>query len=275
MVISCLLVMIIIISFCKIKLNPLNLASKNYLVHSSNLDKIIIKKNHNKKIQVGSIIKILTVITALDNIEENKIDDKIIVNSKMLANIDILASVVGFEENIIVSVREILYSIIMSSGADATSAISFYLFGSEKLMLEAINRKSFELGMYNTIIKNVNGLDSKGQHTTLSDILLLISHSIKNEVFMNLFSMSHYKFKHWNKEIENKTLVIDKDIGVNYLRGAKSGYTYKANRCLASVSFNKGDKFIVITTGAKDKPNMKSIAYNDTIKILDYIFSYH
>lgn len=250
-----------------------NISSKCYLGYSTINDKIIIKKNINKNIQVGSLFKILSIITILDYIENERLNELITVKDYMLETIDKDAFVIGLKDGLLISIKELLYAAVLESSADALLVLAFYLFGSEKIMKSEMNKKANIIGLNNTRVMNINGLDARRQRTTLSDILKLMRYSLSNPVFEDIFTTEKYSFKYWENTIYNKFLIFDHLVGNDYLDGVKTGYTLKANRCMASISKSDDDMFITITAGAKSISLSKDIAYYDTIRIYDYLYS--
>ena len=79
------------------KINDLNLVSENYILYSVDFDEVIAEKNSDIKIKPASILKILTTITALEELENNELNKFIEVDPKVLATVSPIASIAGFK----------------------------------------------------------------------------------------------------------------------------------------------------------------------------------
>ena len=258
------------------EIKKLNLVSENYLLYSVDNDEIIVEKNSNIKLKPASILKILTTITALEELEADELNKYIIVKPEVLATVHYDASIAGFQPYQRVTIKEILYGIILPSGADATALISDYLAGSEKEFVHLMNKKAQEIGMINTTVVNASGLDEPNQNTTLNDLLILLKYALENETFQELYGTKTYQLSNYPEVVfENHILVQAKEIfNFNYFEGAKSGFTDLARRSLSSIASDKDTTYIFISTQANPEISnyVLNQALNDAVKVYSYIF---
>lgn len=254
-------------------ISTLNLSSKNYILYDVNNEIIINEKNSKIRLSTASINKVLTTITALDLLKDENLDKEITVYPESLHYLDREASKAGLEANQIVTLREVLYAIMLPSGADATALMSLYLFNTQDGLVDAMNEKAKEIGMIETNIENTAGLDDPNQYTTLEDLLTLLRYALQNEDFKDIYSKDTYTFKHGDLTIENPILMMAQQQSPNYMLGAKSGYTLNAQRSLSSVASNGVDTYIFISTQAKGGQYEGNMAFADAQAVYEKLFT--
>ena len=81
------------------------------------------------------------------------------------------------------TLQELLYGLMLSSGNDAAVALAIYCGGTVEGFVERMNDKARVLGLNNTHFENPNGLDSPGHYSTARDLAKLASYAMENPVF--------------------------------------------------------------------------------------------
>ncbi len=254
------------------ELETLNLSSQNYILYSVDSETVVANKNESKHLAAASINKVLTTLTALELLEGKDLDDRITISQSILNSVDIEASVAGFKAGQTVTLRDILYGIILPSGADATAIMSEYLTGSVTGLVDEMNKLAQKIGMQDTHIMNTSGLDDPNQHTTLNDLLKLILYALENEDFKEIYGTEKYRINAYDLEFENQILADANKKGFYFLEGAKSGFTDDANRALSSVASHDNLEFIFISTQAEGDFYINNEAFNDAMKVYSYLF---
>lgn len=140
--------------------------SSRYVVLMERFDqKIIASKRAEKKMYPASMTKIMTTLVALEQItdEEKTVEmpNEIVAAAKNQG-----ASTAGFSGGDTVTIRDLLYGIMLPSGAECCYRIGKYLDGSEQKFVEQMNRKAEELGMKHTHFSNMTGLHAEDHYTT-------------------------------------------------------------------------------------------------------------
>lgn len=254
-------------------LESLNLSSQNYILYSIDNDEVIAKRNSDVRLSAASINKVLTTITALDLLKDEDLDKEITVYPESLHYLEREASKAGLEAHQVISLREVLYAIMLPSGADATALMSLYLFNSQDGLVDAMNEKAKAIGMNNTNIENTAGLDDPNQYTTLEDLLSLLKYSLQNEDFKDIYTKANYSFKHGELYIENPILTMANQKSNNYIIGAKSGYTLDAKRSLSSLGSNGSESYIFISTQAEGGSYEDNLAFDDANRVYESLFN--
>lgn len=267
-----LVTLIFVLSFVNVKAYEIPFEVEADYIYMMNIDskEVIYEKNAYEKMYPASMTKIMTAIVALENIED--LDEKVIITSQMMAGLyEANASMAGFGSGDVVTYRDLLYGVMLPSGAECTQALAYSIFGNVETFVAKMNEKAQELKMNNTHFMNTTGLHDNNHYSTCYDLSLLLNYAIKNEVFYDIFTASQYVASNGLK-MDSTTL---KYIGKNsHLIGAKSGFTNKAQRCLASIS-DGDERYLMIVGHAKDDLKV-SRALVESLDIYNYFYdNYH
>lgn len=164
----------------------------------------------------------------------------------------------------------------LSSGADATRAIAISISGSEEAFVKLMNEKAKSLGMSNTNFKNTTGLDEEGQYSTANDIAILLKEALKNDKFKEIFTATSYTFTDKSLTAYSTLRKTANTYGydVSFIKGAKTGYTYEAGKCLASLALDEKNniEYLLVTTNASTNTN-DAYHIKDAATIYNYYFS--
>jgi len=217
----------------------------------------------------------MTTLVAIENIEDyNK---KVTLKYTMFTGLaEQNAYVIGLRSGQVVTYNDLLYGMFLASGADATRAIAISVAGTEEEYVKLMNKKAKELGMNNTNFKNTTGLDENGQYSTVNDVAILLKNALKSEKFKEIFLTESYTFKDKSMTVKSsfKNTAKTYNYKVDYVKGAKTGYTFDAGKCLASIALDKENniEYLLITTNASTD---KSDAYHvkDAVTIYNHYFN--
>lgn len=247
--------------------NELNLNSEKYILYNLKDDEVLLEKDSNDQTNIASLTKIMTVIVAIENIDD--FNEKVTITNKMLKDIESDVAVAGFKVGDKVTYNDLLHGAILVSGADAVNALAHSISGSEKEFVKLMNLKANELKLNNSNFVNVTGLYNKNHYSSAYDLLELLKYSLKNEKFKEVFEKDTYTTS--NKLKFNSTKVSYSNYGVDMSNviGSKTGYIKKAGNCLATEGKIGDIPFILITLNAFDRSNGNP-AINDTVHIYDY-----
>jgi len=224
---------------------------------------ILYEKDAYSKRSMASTTKIMTSLLALEHGEL----DEIHTMTKDMVGIE--GSSIYLLEGDKVSLRTLIYGMLLSSGNDAANATAIIVGGSKDEFVDMMNKRAAELGMKNTHFCNPEGLEDENHYSTAYDMALLGACAAKNLDFIQISSTKTATFDYGTPVIthyfsnHNKLLTRNKYDGIN---GLKTGYTKAAGRCLVSSVVRNGVNLICVTLNAPDD-------WNDHIKLFDYGFS--
>lgn len=239
-------IFIIITIFLLLPFNVLALSvpSNNAILMDEDSGRILYSKNIDEKHLIASTTKIMTAVLA---IESGKLDEIVTINDSVLKSHGSGIYVSVGEK---ISLRNLVYGLLLRSGNDAALAIEDYLGGHDKFV-EKMNKKATEIGMGNTIFNNAHGLDDdeEGNYSTVRDMALLMKYANNLYDFRIIDStksiMVETDIKTYSWTNKNKLL-----FNYKYATGGKTGYTVKAKRTL-------------VTSASKNDINLIAVTFND------------
>lgn len=223
--------------------------ASSYVLMDMDSNRVLLSKNKDKRMLIASITKIMTAIIA---IESNKLDDIVKVDDSILKSYGSGIYIQVGEE---ISLKDLVYGLMLRSGNDAALMISSYVSGNEEEFVKKMNEKAKKLKMYNTTFVNSSGLDNtdSGNYSTAYDMGILMSYAMKNEDFKSITGTkkhivkTNYKTYSWTNK--------NKILGINNINGGKTGYTEKAKRTLVTTSSIDNKNFVVVTLSDSDDWN--------------------
>ena len=237
------------------------------------------EKKPKAKAYPASLTKIMTTIVALEHIDDLSAVAPIdlVTYREMVAN---NSSMAGFYSNEPVTYRDLLYGTILSSGGEAANSLAINVAGSIEDFVRLMNEKASKLGLEDTHFTSPEGLHNKDQYTSAYDMAKLLDYALDNGDFRAIFTKRTFKTtstKDHPDGIVLESTVLSKLDGVSQegfeIIGGKSGTTYEAGECWATLGVKDGREYICIVMGAplKDINNPDMAQINDTIKLYDRI----
>lgn len=250
--------------------------SSKYICVLNREDKsLVYAKRPKSKAYPASLTKIMTVIVAIEHIDDLSAIAPVDIDTykeMVLQN----ASMAGFYGREPVTYRDLLYGTILSSGGEAANTLAIHIGGSIENFVKLMNEKALELGLKDTHFTNPEGLHDKNQYTTAYDMANLIDYALNNRHFRAVFTKESYittpTLDH-PKGVRLTSTVLSKlnrrqQKGFRII-GGKSGTTYEAGQCWATLGIKNNCEYICIVMGTKlnniHHPNL--LQREDTIKL--------
>lgn len=159
------------------------------------------------------------------------------------------------------TVEDLLYGLMLSSGNDAAVALAIYVSGSIEAFAEEMNRKAEELGLQNTHFANPNGLDQEGHYATAESLGQITVAALQNPDFRTIVSAKSYACAGHSMTNHNKLLWQYPGA-----MGVKTGFTKQAGRILVGAAERMGSCLVSVTIHAPSD-------WSDHAQMLDYGFS--
>lgn len=231
---------------------------------------VLLQKSSEARIYPASLTKMMTTLVAIENLPN--LQKEITISGaafQELHNTD--ATMAGFQPGEKVKAIDLLYGVMLPSGAECCIVLADYIGGSEAGFVKLMNQKAVDLGMDMTHFGNTTGLHDKDNYTTVKDLSILLNYALQNDTFKQIFCTSRYTTKPTRQHPDGITFHSTMFEKVNAsgtacssnegrLLGGKTGYTEEAGLCLASYAVKGGKEYILITAGAKG--NHKTVQYN-------------
>ena len=212
--------------------------NKSYIVLNALNNEMLEGKDVHLQRSVASVSKIMTAVVA---IESGLLDKEVTIVKE---DLDTYGSSVYLKEGNKISLRDLVYGLMLRSGNDAALAIARFVGGNVEKFVEMMNVKASKIGLINSVFNNPSGLDvgEVGNLSTSYDLALLMSYAIKNETFLNISSTKEYKSDIGLWTNKNKLLRT-----YNKIIAGKTGFTYKAKRTLVTAAKDDESVFVVVT----------------------------
>lgn len=250
-----------------------NLYSDNALLYNLSEDKVMYEKNADDKVMIASLTKVISASVILDYIDEDDFDKEIDfskVDFKYLKKNDL--SISSYDKDKTYTYGDFLYSFVMESSADCGYALAYSVASDIDEFSSLMNKKAKSLGMNNSHFDNPVGIDSKGNYSTMRDMVTFMKSALKDEVLTKLMSTFSYKASDGTKISHTiKWYTKDKKIDMPYLKGGKTGYNDIPGYALLSYANYEGVTYILATTNA-DYNYFIPRHFVDAKKIYDYYY---
>ncbi len=214
----------------------------------------------------ASLTKVMTLIVAVENIQD--FSDTHLISAEMIdPMIEQHASRAGFAAGETPTVEQLLYGMILPSGADASLALAEYVAGSEEAFVALMNEKAEEMGLKNTHFTNVVGLHHEDHYSTAVDMGLILEYAIENETCKKILSEFQYQIPptEYNPEgILLTSTMFSRMTGTEMpgvtIKGGKTGFTDEAGQCLMNFAEVNGKTYIMVLSGGTSR---WQIVYNN------------
>ncbi len=164
-----------------------------------------------------------------------------------------------------VTVRELLYGLLLMSGNDAGLALAYHCGkGDVETFVMMMNMYAQELGLADTSFENPHGLDGEHHYSTARDMARLHAHAMQNrDVSRDCFDKNNHDI---GPCMHNHNKLLWRLDGVC---GVKTGFTKAAGRCLVSCAEREGRQFIAVTLSAPDDWNDHEKLYRAVFDALE------
>lgn len=229
---------------------------------------VVFEKNTRERLQIASMVKIMTLTVAFDEIERREIPlDTTVTASERAASMG--GSQAFLDANADYRLDELLKSIVVASANDSCVAVAEHLFGSVEAFVTAMNDKAVELGLTDTNFVNCTGLPQSGQYSCAADVAVMFRKLMEHERFFEYAKVWMYDFVHPGGRVTGLTNTNKLVRFYEGCDGGKTGYTDEARSCI-TVTAKRGDtRLVCVCIGAENsKTRNKEVS-----ELLNYGFS--
>lgn len=217
--------------------------------------RVLYEHDAHKPRLIASTTKLLTALVAVEQAED--LDELVTVKGEWLGCEGSSIYLKAGEE---ITLRGLLYGLLLQSGNDAAMAIACYTAGSESEFVALMNRRAAELGMKNSSFANPSGLNDESHYSTPYDMAVLARACLDNETVAAICATR-------SATVGTRTFVNHNKLlwRCEGCVGMKTGFTEKAGRTLVSAATRGGQTLICVTLNDGDD-------WNDHARLLDYGF---
>lgn len=240
------------------RITALQTSAKAAILIDAASGKVLYAENADERLPMASTTKIMTALVALD---AGGLDEKVKIPREAVG---VEGSSVYLKEGEELTLRELLYAMMLESANDAATAIAIHVGGSIDGFAAMMNEKAKSLGLNNTSFENPHGLDGESHYTTAADLAHLAAYALKSPDFKSL--VSTYKTSIPSSTSKRYLLNHNKMLKLyDGAVGVKTGFTKKSGRCLVSAAEREGLTLVAVTLSC---PN----DWSDHKAMLDYGF---
>lgn len=216
-------------------------SARSALVMRADTGASLWEKNADDPMLIASTTKIMTALVVL---EHCGLDMPVVIDPAWTG---IEGSSMYLKAGQELTVRELLYGLMLASGNDAAVALACVTAGSVEAFAELMNEKAAELGCRNTHFANPNGLDAEGHYASARDLAVITRAAIGYEAFREIVSAQSKTVG--DMTYENHNRLLKECDGVF---GVKTGYTEAAGRTLVTCCEREGLTLICVTLSDPD-----------------------
>jgi len=212
---------------------------------------VLFEKNADKLNPPASMSKLMTTEVVLQALQQGKLkyEDEMTIseNAWRKGGAPSGGSAMFAALNSRVSVRDLLYGVMIQSGNDACIALAEGIAGSELAFAEMMNKRAREIGLTQARFTNSTGLHDPDHNMTARELAKLAQHIIKT--YPEAYKIYAEREFTWNKvRQQNRNPLLAMGIGAD---GLKTGFTKEAGYGLTASAVNSGLRLIVVGNGFK------------------------
>ncbi|MBQ0017105.1 MAG: D-alanyl-D-alanine carboxypeptidase, partial [Clostridiales bacterium] len=224
-------------------------SAKSMCVIEQTSKRVLLEKEKDLKLPMASTTKVMTALIALEHCDN--LDEQFFTDNKAVG---IEGTSIYLRKDEKLSMRELLYGLMLNSGNDAAMAIAYKIGnGDLQKFVDMMNDKAKELNLQNTHFDNPHGLDSKTHYTSAYDLAVITAVAMENEDFREIV------------KTPVKQISAPKEMGSRFVRnkhkllktmegceGVKTGFTDNARRCCVTSCNRNGMRLICVVLNCND-----------------------
>ena len=229
---------------------------------------VLFEKNSHDKVPVASMVKMMTILLTVEEIEEGNLHlTDMLTTTENAAGMG--GSQVFIDAYVDYSVEDMLKSVIVASANDASVALAEYISGTEQNFVKKMNERAKQLAMHDTNYVNCTGLPAPEQYSSAYDSAIILQQLAGHELYHNYSSI-------WMQDLVHpsgrKTGLVNTNRLIRYYQGCdggKTGSTNEAGCCLAATAKRDDMRLIGVVVGAKDSKTR----FNECSSLFNYGFA--
>ena len=256
------------IGFTSYASSEVDITSKSAALVDYSSGTILFEKNATEHLPIASMVKMMTILLTLEEFEKgNLTEDTMITTTENASGMG--GSQVFIDPYVEYTAGDLLKSVIVASGNDASVALAEHISGSEQTFVKKMNEKAKELGMNDTNYVNCTGLPAPEQYSCAKDCAIVLKQVCGYDLYHKYSTI-------WMDELVHpsgrKTELVNTNRLVRYYEGCEGGKTGSTNEagCCLSASAKRGDmRLISVIIGASNSQTR----FNECSQLFNYGFA--
>jgi serine-type D-Ala-D-Ala carboxypeptidase (penicillin-binding protein 5/6) len=226
---------------------------------------ILFRQAPDQRRPIASVTKIMTALLVLERADLNEL---VTVNEDATFPADQSGlSTLGLVPGERITVRDLLFALLMQSANDAAIALAEHVSGTEERFEAAMNARARQLGMADTRFRSSNGLDDQG-YSSARDLMTLTRAAYRTQPEFGRITATQFldipSPRGRPRTIQNRNVLLWLYPGAF---GVKTGYTARAGFCVVAAAQRDGRRLVAVILGAAGEP------FSDAAALLNYGFA--
>lgn len=221
---------------------------------------MIYGRDEHLRLPPASLTKMMTAAIA---VERADLDMTITarVDSAKLAD-DTGSTIMGLVPGMQLTLRDLLYGLLLPSGNDAAITIAEGVAGSEEQFVDLMNQKAESLALKDTHFTNPHGLDAPDLRSSAYDMAMLARYMMQNADLREIVRSQSWQPAWDGPPVWNGNRLIGEYDGAD---GVKIGYTEESQQTIVASATRGGRRIIASLMRSQDR-------YADAEHLLDWAF---
>lgn len=241
---------------------PPQLEARSWGVIDARTGDVLASHSLERPLPIASTTKLMTAYVAMKEMPL----DKIVRAQPYEAEYG--ESLMGLRPGQRISVRDLLYGLILRSGNDAAHTLAIDAAGSEQRFVAQMNRYAAALGLSHTHYANPVGLDEKGNYSSAGDLMTLTEHLLREPAFAKIADSRSAVLRsvHPRRRIDSINELLQM---APWVTGVKTGHTFGALYVLVGSGRKRGVSLISAVVGTWTDEER----FDDSLELLEWGFS--
>jgi len=239
-----------------------NLSASSAILMELESGRVLWEKDAERPWPPASTTKIMTALVVLEKIQ---LGDTVRI-SRLAAATE--GSSAWLEEGEVLSVRDLLYALLLPSANDAAVALAEKVAGTTEDFVELMNERAQELGAHNSHFVNPHGLPAAEHYSTARDLALIMRAAWKIPAFRQIVGTKSWELP-WPGHSLNRLLYNRNRLLWEYpaARGGKTGSSRASGPCLVAVAEERGLTLCAVLLNSQK-------VFEEAKELFDYGFAF-
>jgi serine-type D-Ala-D-Ala carboxypeptidase (penicillin-binding protein 5/6) len=241
-------------------LHPPEIAAKGAFLGDLSTGQVLYSRSADHPRPIASLTKIMTALLSLERLDPNAV---VTVKPEAAPGNVVGLSELGLETGERITVRDLLYGLMLASANDAAVALAQQISGSVDAFVSLMNRRAEKLGLEHSRFFSPNGLDDRG-YSTPRDLFELTREAYEQPLFARITRTKFADVSGPNgkpRHLQNRNVLLWLYPGAF---GVKTGYTGAAGYCVVAAAEREGLQLVAVVLGEPGE------AFSDAAALLDY-----
>lgn len=240
---------------------PPLLTAQSVLVIDVDSQVPLFSKNPELKLPPASTTKIATALVVLENYD--------LKQNITIPEIKTDGAKMGLEKGDVISVKNLLYGLLLNSGNDAAFALALYHPQGLGGFIKQMNEMAKTLHLTESHFNDVAGLITNNHFSTSLDLARLTTYALKNSLFRQIVSTQETIVFNKNYQHAFELKNLNRLLGqVQGVLGVKTGFTQAAGECLITYTERDGHRIITVVLNSQDR-------FEESKALIEWFFANH